>query len=131
MHRSHSKSSNHLFKVNELDPIKLNTEEAVLFHHTVARPLFLCKRAWPKIQTAVAFLCTRVKCPDEDDYYKKLCLVMKYLQGTINMQLTLETDNVNIILWWADASFAVHPDMMSHTGGAMTLGKGIMYGTST
>jgi len=47
------------------------------------------------------------------------------------MQLTLETDNVNIVIWWVDASFAVHPDMMSHTGGAMTLGKGIMYGTST
>ena len=33
--------------------------------------------------------------------------------------------------WWIDASFAVHPDMRSHTGGAMTLGKGAIYGTST
>ena len=32
---------------------------------------------------------------------------------------------------WVDASFAVHPDMKSHTGGAMSMGKGVIYGTST
>jgi hypothetical protein len=118
-------------KIQKLDSIKLNAEEAaVLFHHNVAKLLFLCKRPWPDIQTAIAFLCTRVKCPDEDDY-KNLCSVMKCLQGTINMQLKLETDDVKIEKWWVDASFAVHPEMKSHTGGTMTLGKGIMYGTST
>jgi hypothetical protein len=30
-----------------------------------------------------------------------------------------------------DASFAVHPDMKIHTSGAMSLGKGVVYGTST
>jgi hypothetical protein len=33
--------------------------------------------------------------------------------------------------WWVDASYAVHPDMKSHTGGVYTLGKGAIYGTST
>ena len=47
------------------------------------------------------------------------------------MQLKLETDDVKMVKWWVDASFAVHPEMKSHTGGTMTLGKGIMYGTST
>ncbi len=39
------------------------------------------------------------------------------------MPLTLEADDMNVIKWWADASFAVHQDMKSHTGGMMTLGK--------
>jgi hypothetical protein len=82
------------------------------------------------IQTAVAFLCTRVKGPDEDNY-KKLARVMKYLRGTINMSLTLEASNMNVVKWWVDASFAVHPDMKSHTGGAMSLGKGVVHGNST
>jgi hypothetical protein len=47
------------------------------------------------------------------------------------MPLTLEGDNTSIIKWWVDASFAVHPDMKSHTGGDMSLGKGAVYGTST
>jgi len=29
-----------------------------------------------------------------------------------------------MIKWWIDASFAVHPDMRSHTGATMSLGKG-------
>ena len=32
---------------------------------------------------------------------------------------------------WVDASFAVHPDMRSHTGGIISLGKGGVYSTST
>jgi hypothetical protein len=47
------------------------------------------------------------------------------------MPLTLEADSMHIVKWWVDASFAVHPDMKSHTGGVMSLGKGAIYGTST
>jgi hypothetical protein len=34
------------------------------------------------------------------------------------------------VKWWIDASFAVHPDMRSHTGNTMSLGKGSVYSTS-
>ena len=48
------------------------------------------------------------------------------------MPLILEADSISIIKWYVDASFAVYPDMTSHTGGAMTLvGKRFIYGTST
>jgi hypothetical protein len=43
------------------------------------------------------------------------------------MPLTLEANDINIVEWYVDASFAVHPDMISHTGGVMTLGKGAIY----
>ena len=124
-----SPASSHLFDVND-DAEKLSTELSDFFHHIVAKLLFLCKRARPDIQTAVAFLCTRVKEPDVDDY-KKLGRTMMYLRGTVKMPLTLEADECNIVKWWVDASFAVHPDMRSHTGGVMMLGKGAIYGTST
>jgi hypothetical protein len=32
---------------------------------------------------------------------------------------------------WVDASFAVHPDMKSHTGATMSMGKGSVYSSST
>jgi hypothetical protein len=122
-------AANHLFEVKS-DGAKLNEQDAMFFHHNVAKLLFLCKRARLYIQTAVAFLSTRVKSPDEDDY-KKLIKVMRYLRGTLNLPLTLEADDSHILKWWVDASFAVHPDMKGHTGGALSLGKGVRYGTST
>jgi hypothetical protein len=121
-------ASNHLFQVNEKDPVMLDDDTATMFHHNVAKLLFLCKRSRPDIQTAITFLCTRVKGPHKDDY-KKLVRVMRYLRGTAKMALTLEGDNTSIIKWWVDASFAVHLDMKSHTGGAMSLCKGVVYGT--
>jgi hypothetical protein len=119
----------HLFTVSD-NPTYLEEPEADLFHHLTAKLLFLCKRARPDIQTAVAFLTTRVKRPDVDDY-KKLERVIKYLRGTPDLALTLEADNTHVVKWWADASFAVHTDMRSHTGGTMSLGKGSVYSAST
>jgi hypothetical protein len=123
-------AGDHLFEVNNTNPSRLDEKTAMFFHHNVAKLLFLCKRARPDIQTAVSFLCTRVKQPDIDDY-KKLGRVMKYLRATALMPLTLEADSVQLVKWWVDGSFAVHDDMQSHTGGTMTLGKGSIYSTST
>ena len=60
-------AAEYLFETNE-DPTYLDEESAEFFHHMTAKALFLAKRARPDIQTAVSFLCTRVKRPDEDDY---------------------------------------------------------------
>ena len=59
----------HLFTVNPT-PKPLNEETATMFHHNVAKLLFLCKWAHPDLQTSVAFLSTCIKSPDEDDYKK-------------------------------------------------------------
>eukprot|EP00957_Ditylum_brightwellii_P077135 5862203-Ditylum_brightwellii.AAC.2 len=32
--------------------------------------------------------------------------------------------------WWVDESFAMHPDIKSHTGGVMMMGKGAIYAIS-
>ena len=122
-------AAEHLFKINET-PTYLNEKEAMFFHHNVAKLLFLCKRARPDMQTIVAFLSTCVQRPDHDDY-KKLACAMKYLWKTITLPLTLEADDLQLVHWWIDGAFAMHRDMQSHTGGAMSLGKGVIYGMST
>jgi hypothetical protein len=124
--KSATPAPNHLFEVNPKAE-KHSTDKAITFHHHAAKLLFLCKRAQPNIQLPTVFLCTRVKSPDLDNY-KKLARVMRYLRATSNMPLTLEASNgINIIKWWVDASFAIHPDMQSHMGAMMTLGSGAMY----
>jgi len=122
-------AAEHLFHVND-EAEKLDAEMSDLFHSFTAKLLFLGKRGRPDIQTAIAFLCTRVASPDEDDY-KKLIRVVRYLRGSKSLCLTLEADDLQVIKWWIDASFAVHADMRSHTGVAMSLGKGAIYSAST
>jgi len=116
----------HLFNTND-GAIKLDETKAQLFHHMVAKLLYLCRRTRQDIQTAVAFLCTRVKSPDEDDY-KKLTRVIQYLRDTTKLTLTIEPDDNP--RWWVDSSYAVHPDMKSHTGIFMSIGKGGGYTAS-
>jgi hypothetical protein len=125
-------AADHLFTVNEEPDSEhmLSTDDSEYFHTMTAKLLFLSKRARPDVQTPVAFLCTRVKAPDQDDY-KKLARVVKYLRDTPKLYLTLEADGTHILTWWIDASFAVHKDMKSHTGGTMSLGKGSVYSAST
>ena len=76
------------------------------------------------------FLCTRVREPDEDDW-KKLERLLAYLNGTRELSLTLNTTENDDIKWWVDSSYAVHPDFKSHTGIAMTMGKGTPICVST
>ena len=117
-----------LFEVRaDNDPKKtlLDEKRAQAFHHAVALGLFVTTRYRHDIRTAIAFLTTRVKAPDEDDW-GKLKRLLKYIRGTLYLTLNLEASNLSCIRWFVDASFAVHNDMKSHTGGAMTLGKGVV-----
>jgi hypothetical protein len=45
--------------------------------------------------------------------------------------LTLAADGTGVLSWYVDASFAVHPDMKGHSGGAMTMGTGFPLDKST
>jgi hypothetical protein len=121
-------AASHLFQIRD-ESMKLDEEAAAFFHTTVAKLLFLCKRGRPDLQTAVVFLCTRVHTPTHD-VRTKLTRTMKYLRGTKHLVLRLRADNLNIVKWWVDAAFAVHNDMRSHTGGAMSLGAGAIYSSS-
>ena len=70
----------HLFKVrDERKKQYLLEDQAQTLHHTASKLLFVSSRAHQYIQTAVAFLTTRVKKPDEDDW-GKLKRVLEYLK---------------------------------------------------
>ncbi len=102
-------ANDYLFKVCE-NGTKLNEELAEAFHHTVYQLLFAANRAGRDIQMAVSFLITRVKNPDEDDW-RKLERVLKYLNGTWFMKLILSADEMNFTIhWYIDGSHQVHED---------------------
>jgi hypothetical protein len=113
---------NGLFSIDTKAPDPAS-DYANAFHTLVAKLLFLSMWARTNILTAVAFLCTRVSCPTLQDK-AKLCQVLRYLQNWSDLVLKLEADSLSVLKWWVDASFAVHPDMRSHTGASMSLSKG-------
>ena len=123
-----SPAAEYLFQIVDGVPL-LDEATSEFFHATVAKLLFLCKRGRPDIQTAIAFLCTRVQNPTKHNY-NKLARVIKYLRNTKDLVVRLSAKNLNIIKWWTDASYAVHHDMRSHTGGVMSMGTGAAYSTS-
>jgi hypothetical protein len=123
-------AANHLFEVNSDNPVYLDAARAETFVHLTMQLLYLSQHGRPDIRTAVSFLNGRVQKPDEDDY-KKLSRVIKYLQTTPDLPLVLAADDSGMIQWWIDASFAVHPDMKGHTGATMTMGRGSVYSTSS
>ena len=107
----------------------VNNSRAKVFHTVVAKALFATKRSRPNRHNALDFLTTRVRVPNEDDW-KKLLRLMQYMRNATNMPLTLRADVTNIVKWWVDRSYAVHPDMRSQTGGTMSLGKRAIISTS-
>ena len=113
--------ADHLFKVRDDQP-KLDEQKAQIFHTFTAKALFATKLARPDIHTSVAFLTTRVICPDEDDW-NKLIHMMRYLRGTKELPLILSADSTNTVKWWVDGSYEIHPDARSQTGGTASLGK--------
>jgi hypothetical protein len=119
----------HLLQVNCQNPTLLNENTADLFHTLVAKLLYLSKHGRPDILLPVSFLCSRVKSPDQDDY-RKLTRVVKYLRKSIDLPLTLECGNPINVEWWVDASYACHWNMRSQSGGLASLGKGAFYATS-
>ena len=106
---------------------KINSE---LYHSIVAKLLWVMKRGRPDIETAIAFLCTRVKEPDVDDW-EKLKRLLYFLSETINDVRVIGASSMEILHTWIDASFAVHNDMKGHTGGTMSFGKGVLHAKSS
>ncbi len=111
-----------LFKVNE-DAVKRDKDKSKVFHSIVAMILYIVKRARPDAALANAFLTTRVREPDEDDW-RKLEHLITYLRSTCELPLVLGATQTGVLHWYVDVSFAVHQDMKGQTGGALTLGRG-------
>ena len=110
---------------------KRNFDEkrATSFHNAVAQLLFACPREKNNIQTAVYFLTTRVRIPDEYNW-GKLKRILRYVRRTINMTLIIRVDILAVTKWWVGASYMAHLYMRGHRGATISLGRGPVNGIS-
>ena len=114
-----------LFEVNDKDEL-LHEKQAEMYHSLVMKLMWIEKRARPDIETAVSFLSTRVSQPNMGDW-RKLKRVLQYLKTTIHLKRIIGADNLHSLFTWIDASYAIHPNMRSHTGGCMSMGIGTLH----
>ena len=119
-------ATKNLFVVNP-DAEPLDESKADIFHSVVAKLLWVMKRSRPDIETVISFLCTRVSCSDTDDW-KKLRRLLQFLSQTIDDERVMGADSLHHLNTFVDGSYAIHPDMKSHTGGAMSFGIGVVHG---
>jgi hypothetical protein len=117
-----------LFTVDE-NSVKLPEKQKIAFHNVVAKALYVAKQAWLNIAVSIAFLTTRVCCPDLQDWVKLRHLV-EYLRSTVDLPLISGATSFGVQNWYVDAAFAVHPNMRGHSGGALTLELGFPISSS-
>ena len=49
---------------------------------------------------------------------------MKYIFRTMkDMDLHINTNNLNVLHWWVDTYYGTHSDLKSHTGSTIPIGK--------
>jgi hypothetical protein len=109
-----------LFEVSA-DAPALDASAARNFHSAVAQLQYLAKRLYAVLSPALAFLATRVKAPTTQDQ-QKLERVLKFVNAHRDVELLLRFAHGMQLEAWIDASWAVHGDWKSHTGGTMRIG---------
>ena len=120
--KANSPARKDLFEVDQ-SAKRLTGDRADRFHSVAAKLLFVSIRARMDILLPIAFLCTRVsKSTTQDE--AKLLRLLEYVKATLHLKYTLGADNLAKLRAWVDASYAVHPDQKSHTGGIMSFGTG-------
>mmetsp|Transcript_15204 Transcript_15204/g.21991 ORF Transcript_15204/g.21991 Transcript_15204/m.21991 type:complete len:127 (+) Transcript_15204:411-791(+) len=79
---------------------------------------------------ALAFLTTRVSKPTHADA-SKLKRLLEYVNGTLDLTLTLQADSLQSMFTYINVAYGVHDDCKSHTGGCITFGTGSIVNKST
>ena len=115
-------AAKNLFDINKESPT-LSRAESDIFVSVVCKLLYAGMRGRPDILTALCFLTTRLCKPTEQDQSKLRCL-LEYLNGTLDLILTIGTTDLSTMYTFIDAAYGVHQDMRSQTGGVTSFGHG-------
>ena len=116
-----------LLTINSTSPALLEKDREVL-HSMVARLLYLAKKVRPDILLPVIFLTTRVQTATQQDQ-SKLHRIIQYLSGTKTLGIVFKFDGgpTDAVPCYMDASYGVHMDGKSHSGGVILFGGGPVY----
>lgn len=102
------------------DQSPLLSEELKSTFISVTMSMMYVARTRLDILRTLSYLTTRLVAPTQKDW-AKMVKVGEYLNGTKDMAVVVRASNM-VLCGASDASFAVHKDRKSHTGGVLWLG---------
>ena len=117
-----------LFDVDDRSPL-LDDGRQKLFHHCVAKLLYVSYKCRLDTILTISFLCKRMSCSTEEDWLK-LKRLIRYLHGTKERKLTIGAEGMSIMHVLVDAAYAVHENIRSHTGGCTIFSRGAIISKS-
>jgi len=117
-----------LFKVAE-DSAELDEKKKEEYHTITAKTLWLSQRSRPDIQLATGYHCTKVKCPNADDW-DRLKFLMQYPWKTRFLPLIIGMKEDGVFTIYIDGAHAVHRDCRGQGGLIGTFGTGAMLSKS-
>jgi hypothetical protein len=118
-----------LFDISSVSPL-LPRVALDVFHSVVAKLLYFSLCAQMDLLLATSFLATCVSKSTQQDS-AKLKRLLKYINGTLDETYNVGVNNLGRFQTWIDASYTMHPDCRSHTGGAISFGRGTIACKST
>ena len=104
------------------EEVELDKARKEVFHHIMAKLLFVAKCVKPDIDLTILFLCSRVDKSTEKDW-GKLQRLLHYIIGTMDDERIILMGGKLELRSWKDASYGVHHDMQGHSGGVMSMGR--------
>ena len=94
-----------------------------------AKLLYLVKQERYDLETLVSFLTMRATKSDVYDW-TKLKRGLTFVKNIIKDKRIIGAKTLTDLYTWIYAAYAVHNNMKGHTGGAISMGYGIMHGKS-
>ena len=89
--------------------------------------LHIVKQGRPDQETLVSFLKMRVTKSNVDDW-EKLKRGLTYVINKIKDKRIIGAKTLSDLYTWIDAAYAAHNIIIGHTGGAISMGYGIIHG---
>ena len=80
----------------------------------------------PDLETLVSFLTMKVT-KSNVDHSEKLKRGLTYIKNTIKYKIIIGAKIISDLYTWIDTEYAVHNNMRGHTGGAISIGYGIIH----
>jgi len=108
-------SENHLFAVNDENPIQVYMEKkdlSIIFLYKDIVFVKALKTRYSGYSCILNYMGNRTR----KGWLQKLARVIRYRRGTMNMIRNMSASNTEIVQWWINASFVIHNDMQSQLG---------------
>ena len=91
----------------------------------MAKLFYIMRKERSDLKTAISFLCRRVSKSDAE-YWGKVRIVLSQVKKTIDYKRIIGSESFTYLYNWIETKLTAHSGMIIHTGGAISMGHGVL-----